>query len=76
VIRRKKYANYENTLEEIKRGLYKLGVIKSLMEYFVFIEDYLPFSYRIKAVPCLRAYGKYTGPPWVPGTDLFADLNY
>ncbi|KDR11152.1 hypothetical protein L798_14934 [Zootermopsis nevadensis] len=76
VIRRKKYENYESILEEIKRALYKLGIIKCLMEYFVFIEDYLPFQYRIKAIPCLRGYGKRTGPPLAPGTDLFADLGY
>ena len=46
------------------------------MDYFVFIEDYLPFEYRIKAIPCLRAYGKNTGPPMAPDTDLFADLDY
>jgi len=76
VIRRKKYENYEANLEEIKKALYRLGVIKCLMDYFVFIEDYLPFEYRIKAIPCLRAYGKNTGPPMAPDTNLFADLNY
>lgn len=76
MIRRKKYDNYENILEEIKRALYKLGIIKCLMEYFVFIEDYLPFQYRIKAVPCLRAHGKHTGPPLAEDTDLYADLGY
>jgi hypothetical protein len=76
VIRRKKYENYKGILEEIKRALYELGVINCLMEYFVFIEDYLPFEYRIKAIPCLRAYGQRTGPPLTPGVDLFADLGY
>jgi hypothetical protein len=76
VIRRKKYENYEESLEEIKKALHKLGVIKCLMDYFVFIEDYLPFAYRIKAIPCLRAYGKNTGPPMAPDTNLFADLAY
>lgn len=76
MIRRKKYESYEGILEEIKKALYKLGIIKCLMEYFVFIEDYLPFEYRIRAIPCLRAFGKNTGPPMEPDTDLFADLDY
>ncbi|XP_069691537.1 uncharacterized protein [Periplaneta americana] len=76
VIRRKHYDKYKDNLEEIKRALYKIGIIKSLLDYFVFIEEYLPFLYRIKAIPCTRAYGQRTGPPWVPGTDLFADLGY
>lgn len=76
MIRRKKYEKYEGILEEIKKVLYRLGIISCLMEYFVFIEDYLPYEYRIKAIPCLRAYGKHTGPPMAPDTDLFADLGY
>lgn len=76
VIRRKKYENYESILEEIKRELYELGIIKCLMEYFLFIEDYLPFEYRVKAIPCLRSHGKRTGPPLAPDADLFADLGY
>jgi hypothetical protein len=75
-MRRKNYEKYKSVLEEIKRALYELGVINCLMEYFVFIEDYLPFEYRIKAIPCLRAYGQCSGPPLSPDIDLFADLGY
>ncbi|XP_067005500.2 uncharacterized protein [Anabrus simplex] len=73
-IRRPK--NYLTSVENTKRMLYKFGLIKNLHEHYCFIEDYLPPEFRYKAIPCLRAFGKTTGPPWIPGTNIFLELEF
>ncbi|PSN40473.1 hypothetical protein C0J52_11607 [Blattella germanica] len=75
VIRRKKLENYRDIAESVKKALYRLGIIKSHHDYFLFIENYLPFLYRLKVTPCTRAYNRVSGIPIPPGIGLFDDLK-
>ena len=75
VKRRRVLKNYQPICDDIKKSLYYLGIIKSMMDYFVFIEKYLPWDYRTKVIECQKAYGVVTGIPIPPGTDLFADMK-
>ncbi|KAJ1532142.1 hypothetical protein ONE63_000766 [Megalurothrips usitatus] len=67
----KKKSKYHKYVFELRNEMVSLGIIKTQFEFHLFIEDYLPESYRIKAIPC---YGSSKGPT-LDVKDLHEDLS-
>lgn len=55
----KRKSKYHQFVFAIRDDMVSLGLIKTQNEFHWFIEDYLPDSFRIKAIPC---YGSSKGP--------------
>ena len=51
--RRKKYENYSAELDELHRTMAKLNIIKTRYDFHRFCSDYMPYNFRIKAVPMM-----------------------
>ncbi|XP_011310567.1 uncharacterized protein [Fopius arisanus] len=55
IMRRKKYDNYKEELTSLLRKMAQLGIIETRLDFHRFCFDFLPFEFRIKVVPMLRA---------------------
>ncbi|KAK3925020.1 LOW QUALITY PROTEIN: Centromere protein T [Frankliniella fusca] len=66
----KNKAKYHRLVFKLRDKMVKLGLIKTQFDYHLFIEDYLPMAFRVKAIPC---YGCFKGPT-LDVRDLHMDL--
>lgn len=67
----KKKSNYHKLVFSLRDKMVDLGIIKTQLQFHVFIEDYLPDSFRVKSIPCL---GCPKGPK-LDTNDLNVDLS-
>ncbi|XP_015521603.1 uncharacterized protein LOC107225598 isoform X1 [Neodiprion lecontei] len=51
VIRRKKYENYKENVQDLIKEMAHLGIIKTRNDFYKFCQDFLPYDFRIKVVP-------------------------
>lgn len=62
---------YHKLVFKLRDKMVSLGIVKTQLEFHVFIEDYLPDSFRSKSIPC---YGCSKGPK-LDTNDLMKDLS-
>ncbi|XP_046423242.1 uncharacterized protein LOC124181090 [Neodiprion fabricii] len=51
VIRRKKYENYKENVQDLIKEMAHLGIIKTRNDFYKFCQDFLPYDFRVKVVP-------------------------
>jgi len=49
VIRKK---NSKDLVSDLLKDMVKLGLVSTYAEFYSFVEDFMPYSFRIKAIPC------------------------
>ncbi|KAG7199462.1 hypothetical protein KM043_014088 [Ampulex compressa] len=67
ITRRKKYDNYKNELNSLMKEMARLGIINTRNDFYDFCYDYLPYEFRVKAVPILLP-GNEMNIPYDPKT--------
>ncbi|XP_034239599.1 uncharacterized protein LOC117644340 isoform X2 [Thrips palmi] len=66
-----KKSKYHQLVFDLRDKMVSLGLIRTQLQFHVFIEDYLPDSFRVKSIPC---YGCPKGPK-LDSDDLNVDLS-